>query len=69
MSDSMKAMETSMSSWRMALKNRIIEGELLFHSDRGFQYACTDFMDELKDLPVVQSITELPEQSEGKLLG
>jgi putative transposase len=31
MSDSMKAMETSVASWRMALTNRAISGQLLFH--------------------------------------
>ena len=62
MSDSMKAMETSVAAWRMALTNRAISGQLLFHSDRGIQFACTDFKDELKDLPVVQSMTGLPMQ-------
>ena len=64
MSDSMKAVETSVEAWRMALTNRAIGGQLLFHSDRGIQYACTEFKDELKDLPVVQSMTGLPEQSQ-----
>lgn len=31
MSDSMKAMETSVAAWRMALTNRAIDGQLLFH--------------------------------------
>ena len=34
MSDSMKAVETSVEAWRMALINRGIDGRLLFHSDR-----------------------------------
>ncbi len=57
MSDSMKAADTSVAAWRMALTNRAIGGQLLFHSDRGIQYACTDFRDELKDLPVEQSMS------------
>ena len=65
----MKAMETSVAAWRMALKNRAIDGQLLFHSDRGIQYACTDFKDELKDLPVEQSMTGLPMQPQRQLLG
>lgn len=41
----------------MALKNRTINGNLVFHSDRGIQYASTEFRDELKDLPVEQSMS------------
>ena len=41
----------------MTLKNRRIEDQLLFHSDRGIQYACTEFRDELTDLPVAQSMS------------
>ncbi|WP_157816245.1 IS3 family transposase [Spirosoma pollinicola] len=42
LSDGLKAADTSVAAWRMALKNRNIAGELLFHSDRGVQYACTE---------------------------
>jgi transposase InsO family protein len=35
LSDTLKAIDTSMAAWRMALKNWSIAGELLFHSDRG----------------------------------
>ena len=41
----------------MALKNRSIQGQLLFHSDRGVQYACTEFQTQLKGLPVIQSMS------------
>ncbi|MBC3789309.1 transposase InsO family protein [Spirosoma sp. LMG 31448] len=57
LSDGLKAADTSVAAWRMALKNRRIEGELLFHSNRGVQYACTEFRDQLKGLPVVQSMS------------
>ena len=69
LSDSLKAADTSVAAWRMALKNRGINGKLLFHSDRGVQYACTEFRDQLKGLPIVQSMTGLPEQSQRQLLG
>ncbi|WP_425291102.1 hypothetical protein [Spirosoma linguale] len=36
-------------------------------SDCGVQYACTEFRDELKGLPVEQSMTGLAYQSEGQL--
>ena len=57
LSDGLKAADTSVAAWRMALKNRSIAGELLFHSDRGVQYACTEFREHLKGLPVVQSMS------------
>lgn len=57
LSDSLKAVDTSVAAWRMALKNRSIADNLVFHSDRGVQYACTDFRDELKGLPVTQSMS------------
>ena len=66
LSDSLKAVDTSVAAWRMALINRAIDGRLIFHSDRDIQYACTEFRDELKDLPVEQSMTGLPEQSKRK---
>ena len=69
LSDSLKAADTSVAAWRMAVKNRAIEGNLLFHSDRGVQYACSEFRDLLKGLPVMQSMTGLPEQSQRQLLG
>jgi len=56
-SDSLKAVDTSVAAWRMALKNRTIQEQLPFHSDRGIQYACTEFQDQLKRLPVVQSMS------------
>jgi transposase InsO family protein len=69
LSDSLKAADTSVAAWRMALNNRCVEGEHLFHSDRGVQYACNEFRDQLKGVPVVQSMTGLPEQSQRQLLG
>ena len=60
LSNTLKATDTSVSAWRMALKNRGINGNLLFHSDRGVQYACTEFWDQLKGLHIVQSMTGPP---------
>ena len=57
LSETLRAIDTSIAAWQMALKNRKIEGKLLFHSDRGVQYACTDFRNQLKSLPVVQSMS------------
>ena len=42
-SNGMSAEETSLASWKMAIKNRGISKDLIFHSDRGVQYACEKF--------------------------
>jgi transposase InsO family protein len=58
LSTTMKTVDTSIASWKMAVKNRPISQHLLFHSDRGVQYACTDFKEQLiKGLPVLQSMS------------
>lgn len=57
LSDTLKAVDTSIAAWQMALKNRPLKGELLFHSDRGVQYACIEFRDQLKELLVLQSMS------------
>jgi transposase InsO family protein len=43
LSDTMKSLDTSVAAWRMAVKNKPVKQDLLFHSDRGVQYACADF--------------------------
>ena len=57
LSDTMKASDTTIAAWKMAIINRPVKQNLLFHSDRGVQYACTDFRDQLKGLPVLQSMS------------
>jgi putative transposase len=48
LSTNMTAKDTTVAAWRMAVVNRPITSELTFHSDRGVQYACTEFTDILK---------------------
>ena len=48
LSDSLKASNTVIPAWKMAIKNRPICKALLFHSDRGVQYACDEFLFHLK---------------------
>ncbi len=57
MSDTMRAGDTTIAAWKMAIRNRPVKQQLLFHSDRGVQYACTDFKEQLKGLPVLQSMS------------
>ena len=58
LSQTMKACDTIIAAWKMAIKNRPIITELIFHSDRGVQYACYEFRDVLKAHPlVIQSMS------------
>ena len=43
MSKSLKAINTVIPAWHMALINRSLTDQLIFHSDRGVQYACNVF--------------------------
>jgi transposase InsO family protein len=47
LSRSLTAKDTSMAAWRMAIINRPITSKLIFHSDRGVQYACNEFVELL----------------------
>lgn len=42
-SSDMTAQNTTVPAWKMAVTNRPIQQKLLFHSDRGVQYACHEF--------------------------
>lgn len=53
LSKTMKACHTVVPAWKMAIKNRPIVTELIFHSDRGVQYACYEFRKLLKAHPLV----------------
>lgn len=50
LSNRMYASKTVIPAFRIAKTNRLIEDEksLIFHSDRGVQYACDEFRNELK---------------------
>lgn len=53
LSSTMKATDTVIPAWKMAQKNRTITSELIFHSDRGIQYACNEFKNLLDKNPLV----------------
>jgi putative transposase len=57
MDNSMSSGSTVVEAWKMAIKNRPLERELIFHSDRGIQYASNEFRRCLKGLPVLQSMS------------
>lgn len=58
LSEDMKASSTSIAALEMAIDNRPIDSKLIFHSDRGIQYACSEFKNYL-DLNenIVQSMS------------
>jgi transposase InsO family protein len=47
LSDGMSADETTLKTWKMAVKNRNIWEGLIFHSDRGVQYQRKKFVNVL----------------------
>ena len=58
LSDTLKASDTVIPAWQMAIKNRTVDKPLLFHSDRGVQYACNEFSCQLKaNKKVTQSMS------------
>jgi len=48
MSKNLTTADTIIPAWFMAVTNRPITENLIFHSDRGVQYACDDFTKILK---------------------
>ncbi|MDZ7692345.1 MAG: IS3 family transposase [Balneolaceae bacterium] len=53
-SEGMSADETIIPAWKAACQKRTIDQELVFHSDRGVQYACKEFRKLLKARPLVR---------------
>jgi transposase InsO family protein len=53
LSSNLTAHDTVMRTWNKALEVRVIKQPLIFHSDRGVQYACDDFKDLLKESKMV----------------
>jgi putative transposase len=56
LSHSLQAINTSVAALKMALQRRPLRQPLIFHSDRGVQYACEAFRKELKG-PIRQSMS------------
>jgi transposase InsO family protein len=58
LSQTLKASDTVVPAWKMAINNRPIMADLIFHSDRGVQYVCHEFRQLLKaSLLVTQSVS------------
>jgi putative transposase len=57
-SNTLKTSETIAPAWNMAILNRPVDDYLIFHSDRGVQYACTEFKELIATKSfVVQSMS------------
>ena len=56
LSTTMTAKDTVVAAWCMAIKNRPTKG-VLFHSDRGSQYASHEFRKEIKQHKGIQSMS------------
>jgi len=54
-SDTLKATDTSITSFKKAILNRSLDHttELIFHSDKGKQYACRKFISLLENIPQI----------------
>jgi putative transposase len=57
MNSGMTAKETAVAAWKMAIRNRSLVRNIVFHSDRGAQYANHEFRELLIDKPVQQSMS------------
>ena len=53
----MTAKNTSVEAIKMGLVNRGVKGGLIFHSDRGIQYACDEFSEVIVENKILQSIS------------
>lgn len=57
MSTSLCASQTVVAAWKMAKINRPLVKGLIFHSDRGIQYACNEFRTKMDADKVTQSMS------------
>jgi putative transposase len=57
LSNGMSAEHTSLNAWKMAIRNRTVQKGLIFHSDRGVQYASKKFTNTIESYGVVRSMS------------
>jgi len=57
LSRTMTATDTTVAAWNKAVRNETIKDGMIFHSDRGIQYAATVFTQELKSHKVKLSMS------------
>jgi len=54
LSQTLKASDTTLAAFKMAVGNRPVTQSLIFHSDRGVQYACDEFRNELQAYSLIR---------------
>ncbi|MEM7372430.1 MAG: IS3 family transposase [Bacteroidota bacterium] len=57
LSQEMTTEQTILAAWKMAITNRAVEPGLIFHSDRGVQYAAAAFRAQLHKHQIIQSMS------------
>lgn len=57
LSSGMSTEETTLAAWRMAVKNRPVNDGLIFHSDRGVQYANHAFANMVESYKITRSMS------------
>ena len=57
LSQGMSTEEISLVAWRMAIKNRPVQKGLIFHSDRGVQYASKKFVNTIESYNIKRSMS------------
>ena len=50
LSDNLDAVNTTIPAFEMAVKNRAVQKDLIFHSDRGVQYCAQSFRDFMRNI-------------------
>ena len=57
LSNGMNTEETTLAAWKMAIRNRNVQKGLIFHSDRGIQYANHKFANTLEFYKITRSMS------------
>ncbi len=57
LSNGMNTEETTLAAWKMAVRNRSVQKGLIFHSDRGVQYASKKFANTIESYGVIRSMS------------
>ena len=53
----MRTNETVIQALKIAIKHRTPKPRMIYHSDRGIQYACNEIINILRDHNIVQSMS------------
>ena len=53
----MSANDTSLATWKIAIKNRDVKKRLIFHSNQGVQYTTKKFANTIESYGVIRSMS------------